>query len=145
MRLISNFFFSQYGERYDPSLLSHLDEVLLNRILPGRIRRLIIKRRLRKLPPDVSTIGRKILYGNAITQISPYHQVCREEWWASALRDLERINVFDEDWQTFLSDEENEAFVTYMKNEKISVTIKGRTSHKADRRCGCWPRPIVPE
>lgn len=117
-------FFARHGDRFDARMLELALQVPVQRPEPSWFDRLTAKWSLKRLPPEMRGIGRKLLYGSFIGN-DEYQQACKVIWWRSALEDMRRQGGCDwsNGWPRGLPrlPEADEQVVMAMARESLEV------------------------
>jgi len=91
---ILEIFFRRCGDQFDPSLCKQALKVPMQRPVPSWLGRLSVKWSLKRVPPELRGIGRKLLYGSGIGG-DEYQRACKVIWWRSAIEDMRQLDGFE--------------------------------------------------
>ncbi|WP_236236638.1 hypothetical protein [Pseudomonas faucium] len=96
---ILEIFFARCGDRFEPRMCQQALKVPMQRPVPSRLGRLAAKWRLKRVPPELRGVGRKLLYGSAMGG-NDYQRACKVIWWRSAIEDMRQLDALDwsSDW-----------------------------------------------
>ncbi|MGF6392535.1 hypothetical protein [Pseudomonas plecoglossicida] len=91
---ILEIFFRRCGDRFEPRMCQQALKVPMQRAVPTWLGRLSAKWQLKRVPPELRGVGRKMLYGSAIGG-NEYQRACKAIWWRSAIEDMRQLDALD--------------------------------------------------
>ncbi|WP_095064089.1 hypothetical protein [Pseudomonas sp. Irchel s3f19] len=91
---ILEIFFARHGEHFAAKMPGLALKVPAHRPVPSWLNRLSVKWSLKRVPPELRGIGRKLLYGSVIGS-DDYQRACKVIWWRSAIEDMRKLGGLD--------------------------------------------------